>query len=66
MGLINDMTRRKSVQAMQREVGERSGLRRMLGLWHLTAIGLGGIIGVGIFVLSGTVAATQAGPAVVL
>ncbi|TCV97654.1 amino acid/polyamine/organocation transporter (APC superfamily) [Luteibacter rhizovicinus] len=66
MGLMADMTRRKSVETMQREVGERSGLRRILGLWQLTAIGLGGIIGVGIFVLTGTVAATQAGPAVVL
>jgi basic amino acid/polyamine antiporter, APA family len=66
MGLMHDMTRRKSVEAMQREVGERSGLRRVLGLSQLTAIGLGGIIGVGIFVLTGTVAATQAGPAVVL
>lgn len=66
MSLITDMTRRKSVAAMQQEAGERSGLRRVLGLWQLTAIGLGGIIGVGIFVLTGTVAATQAGPAVVL
>ena len=38
----------------------------MLGLWQLTAIGLGAIIGVGIFVLTGLVAATTAGPAVVV
>ena len=42
------------------------GLRRALGLFSLTAIGLGAIIGVGIFVLTGIVAATLAGPAVVL
>ncbi len=48
-------------------VGERkSGLRRVLGFWQLTAIGLGGLIGVGIFVLTGIVAATKAGPAVAL
>ena len=41
-------------------------LRRVLGLWQLTAIGLGAIIGVGIFVLTGVIAATTAGPAVVL
>ncbi|MBM7131130.1 amino acid permease [Dyella mobilis] len=66
MGMIQEMTRRKSVAAMQREAEAPSGLQRVLGLWQLTAIGLGGIIGVGIFVLTGTVAATQAGPAVVL
>ncbi|SDR05678.1 amino acid permease [Pseudoxanthomonas sp. CF125] len=66
MGLLNDMIRRKSVETMQTEVRSRGELRRVLGLWQLTAIGLGGIIGVGIFVLTGTVAATQAGPAVVL
>jgi APA family basic amino acid/polyamine antiporter len=46
--------------------GDTSGLRRVLGLWQLTAIGLGAIIGVGIFVLTGLVAATIAGPAVVV
>ena len=66
MGWLTDMTRRKPLAVMQQEAGERSGLRRVLGLWQLTAIGLGGIIGVGIFVLTGTVAATQAGPAVLL
>ena len=67
MGLINDMLRRKPVEALQGEAARGgSGLRRVLGLWQLTAIGLGGIIGVGIFVLTGTVAATQAGPAVLV
>jgi APA family basic amino acid/polyamine antiporter len=37
-----------------------------LGVWQLTAIGLGGIIGVGIFVLAGQQAAANAGPAVAL
>lgn len=54
------------MEMLQAEAQSRSGLRRVLGLWHLTAIGLGGIIGVGIFVLTGTVAANHAGPAVVL
>lgn len=66
MDIARQMTRRKSVEALQREAQSRGELRRVLGLWQLTAIGLGGIIGVGIFVLTGTVAATQAGPAVVL
>jgi basic amino acid/polyamine antiporter, APA family len=41
-------------------------LRRALGPWALTAIGLGATIGTGIFVLTGTVAANQSGPAVTL
>ncbi|MGW1028764.1 amino acid permease [Streptomyces sp. NPDC002577] len=41
-------------------------LTRTLGLWQLTAIGVGGIIGAGIFTLAGTVANGTAGPAVVL
>ena len=38
-------------------------LRRALGPWDLVAIGIGCIIGVGIFVLPGVEAATHAGPA---
>lgn len=41
-------------------------LRRVLGPWQLTAIGVGGIIGAGIFVITGTAAAQYAGPAIVL
>ncbi|HEY3644401.1 MAG TPA: amino acid permease [Gammaproteobacteria bacterium] len=59
-------TRRKSIEQLQQEAGASKQFRRVLGLWQLTAIGLGGIIGVGIFVLTGVVAATQAGPAVLI
>jgi APA family basic amino acid/polyamine antiporter len=51
---------------LQAEAGKRGDFRRVLGLWQLTAIGIGGIIGVGVFVLAGQEAATNAGPAVVL
>src|SRR5688500_14255746 len=40
--------------------------RRALGAWNLTLLGVGAIIGAGIFVLTGTAAANYAGPAVVL
>lgn len=66
MSILATLTRRKSVEQLQWEAGESRKFRRVLGLWQLTAIGLGGIIGVGIFVLTGVVAATQAGPAVTL
>jgi APA family basic amino acid/polyamine antiporter len=45
---------------------ERSGLRRSLGPLNLTALGIGSIIGTGIFVLTGTAASQHAGPALVL
>ncbi|MEV8453224.1 amino acid permease [Streptomyces sp. NPDC052095] len=46
--------------------GAVSQLTRTLGLWQLTAIGVGGIIGAGIFTLAGTVANGTAGPAVLV
>jgi APA family basic amino acid/polyamine antiporter len=41
-------------------------LRRCLSAWDLTFLGIGNMIGAGIFVLTGVVAATQAGPAIIL
>lgn len=46
------------------EDDSESGLERSIGLWQLTAIGLGAIIGAGIFALAGPVAKDIAGPAV--
>lgn len=43
-----------------------SGLKRCLSALDLTLLGIGAIIGTGIFVLTGIAAATQAGPAVIL
>ncbi|MBA4381484.1 MAG: amino acid permease [Sideroxydans sp.] len=45
---------------------EGSGLKRCLSAFDLTLLGIGAIIGTGIFVLTGIAAANQAGPAVVL
>ncbi len=66
MSLIARLTRHKSIEQLQAELGQRRDFRRVLGLWQLTSIGLGGIIGVGIFVLAGQQAAANAGPAVAL
>jgi len=41
-------------------------LRRTLGVWDLTALGIGCIIGVGVFVLPGVEAAKHAGPGIIL
>ncbi|KAF1857593.1 hypothetical protein Lal_00014602 [Lupinus albus] len=45
---------------------KKSQLKRVLGKWSLTAIGIGAIIGGGIFVLTGTGAYYHAGPALAL
>src|SRR5437773_4366208 len=56
---------RKSLAELRIE-SERSLLLRSLGPLHLTALGIGSIIGTGIFVLTGTAASQNAGPALVL
>jgi APA family basic amino acid/polyamine antiporter len=66
MGFIAKLVRHKSIEHLQAEAGQRGDFRRVLGLWQLTAIGVGAIVGVGIFVLAGQQAAANAGPAVVL
>ncbi|SHF43117.1 basic amino acid/polyamine antiporter, APA family [Streptoalloteichus hindustanus] len=56
--------RRKPVEQIASE--HEGELTRTLGLWQLTAIGVGGIIGAGIFSLAGAVANRTAGPAVLI
>ncbi|MFS8063497.1 MAG: amino acid permease [Luteimonas sp.] len=59
------MMMRKSVEQVQRET-ETSQLKRTLGPWNLMLLGIGCIIGAGIFVRTGNAAALHAGPAVLL
>ena len=58
----------KSITLLQSEAAEegQGTLRRALGATNLTMLGVGAIIGAGIFVLTGTAAAQYAGPAIVL
>src|SRR4051794_36940872 len=46
--------------------GGEHGLKRVLGPVNLVSLGIGAIIGTGIFVLTGQAAAAHAGPAIVL
>ena len=58
--------RSKPVQEMAAETGADSGrseLKRTIGLWSLSAIGIGGTIGTGIFFILSQ-AVPMAGPAV--
>src|SRR5499426_2803830 len=61
-----NLFRRKSVTQLQTEALTDQRLKRALGATNLTMLGIGAIIGTGIFVLTGTVAAQNAGPAVIL
>lgn len=59
---------RKSIEALQREAAESGSksLKRSLGPFEMTALGIGVIIGAGLFSLTGIAAANNAGPAVTL
>jgi APA family basic amino acid/polyamine antiporter len=61
-----NLFRRKSVTDLQAEALTDNSLHRALGPLNLVLLGIGCIIGTGIFVLTGTAAAQNAGPAVVL
>ncbi|MCX6335360.1 MAG: amino acid permease [Bacteroidia bacterium] len=56
----------KSLSQLMQESTETGGLKRSLTALNLTTLGIGAIIGAGIFVLSGQAAAQYAGPAIVL
>ena len=58
--------RKKSIEDLLQNAGSNNnGLKRELGAWDLTMLGIGAIIGTGIFVLTGT-GAVNAGPALSL
>jgi APA family basic amino acid/polyamine antiporter len=63
----SNLLRTKSIEQLVGDV-EQGGkaLKRTLTALDLTLLGIGAIIGTGIFVLTGTAAANQAGPAIVL
>jgi len=63
----SNLLKTKSIEQLVSDVesGGRA-LRRSLTAWDLTLLGVGAVIGTGIFVLTGTAAANQAGPAIML
>jgi basic amino acid/polyamine antiporter, APA family len=56
----------KSLEQLHAEMEGENRLRRILGPIGLTSLGVGAIIGAGIFVMTGRVAAEDAGPAVMI
>jgi APA family basic amino acid/polyamine antiporter len=62
-----NLFRTKPIDQLLSEAGDNEhGLKRALSGTSLVTLGIGAIIGTGIFVLTGTVAANYAGPALVL
>jgi basic amino acid/polyamine antiporter, APA family len=62
---MNQLWQRKPVEHFEIEMRE-SKLKRVLGKWGLTSLGIGAIIGAGIFVMTGIGAKEHAGPALAL
>ena len=63
----NSLWRVKPIDLILRQSGEQEhGLRRTLGPFSVTLLGIGAIVGTGIFVLTGVAAAKYAGPGLVL
>src|SRR5271154_3160160 len=57
---------KKSLETLAAEAAGDNRLRRILGPVGLTSLGIGAIIGAGIFVMTGRAAAQDAGPAIML
>lgn len=63
----SNLLRTKSIEQLVGDVEHGSkALKRSLSAWDLTLLGIGAIIGTGIFVLTGTAAANQAGPSIMV
>jgi APA family basic amino acid/polyamine antiporter len=63
--MSKDLLIRKPIEQLMKEASNTRELKRVLGPLNLTTLGIGAIIGAGIFVLTGQAAARYAGPAIV-
>ena len=64
--MLQQLFKKKPLNQLMDEAHMEHGLRRALTSFNLVTLGIGAIIGTGIFVLLGKVAAENAGPAVIL
>jgi basic amino acid/polyamine antiporter, APA family len=64
--MANQLFATKSIDELHEQESKGNQLNRALSATALTLLGIGGIIGTGIFVLTGTAAANHAGPALAL
>ena len=63
---FKELFRKKSFESLKKEANSSKGLVRSLGPVQLILLGIGAIIGGGVFVLTGTAAFNHAGPAITL
>ncbi len=63
--MFGSIFNRKTIDQIQGEANTHE-LKRTLGKWNLVSLGIGCIIGAGIFVMTGTAAAQHAGPAIIM
>jgi basic amino acid/polyamine antiporter, APA family len=63
---FRQLTKTKSFETLRSEAASDQGLRRVLSATNLVSLGVGGIIGAGIFVITGQAAAQYAGPGIAL
>jgi basic amino acid/polyamine antiporter, APA family len=64
--MANPLFARKPIPQILAEMASENRLRRCLGPFQLSSLGIGAIIGTGIFVLTGVAAHDKAGPALML
>jgi basic amino acid/polyamine antiporter, APA family len=63
---FRQLFRRKSLEVLLAEMAGEHRLHRVLGPISLTSLGVGAIIGAGIFAMTGRVAALESGPAIMI
>ena len=65
--MAGSLFRTKSIDRLMADGGEgESSLRRTLGSWSLVGLGIGAIIGAGLFVRTAAAIAQRAGPSVTI
>lgn len=66
MASNNSIFRTRSIESMLAQTQGKKALKKVLGAFELMMLGIGAIVGTGIFVLTGVAAADHAGPALIL
>lgn len=64
--MFRHIFKRKSLSLLHEEMKSDNRLRRVLGAWSLTSLGIGCVIGAGIFVITGLAASEKAGPSLMV